>query len=324
MPSFITGATGFVGSHLAEALVARGDSVVALARREDQHLALTAIGARPVPGSLENDRALSAALAGVDTVYHVAGATAARDEAEYFAVNEGGTRRLLDAVRRSAPGVRRFVYVSSQSALGPSRQGTPLGEDAECHPITSYGRSKLAGELAVRGSELPWVVVRPSAVYGPRDKEFLKLFRIVRRGIAPVFGTGTQELSLAYIADLVAAVVLAGTEDAAAHQIFHVAHAEVVLSRDVARAAGAAVGTAPILIPVPGIAARLTVGAVGRAAAMFGQRTVLNSERVAEFLAPSWLLDVTKIERLLGWKAQYTVRDGMAATGAWYREHKWL
>ena len=324
MKALVTGATGFVGSHLLEALVKRGDTVIALARRPDQHDALKAIGATPVPGSLENDRALANALSGVDTVYHVAGATTARNEAEFFATNEGGTRRLLEAARAAAPNLRRFVYVSTQAALGPSPRDAALTEDAQCRPLTPYGRSKLAGELAVRGSVLPWSVVRPPAVYGPRDKEFLKLFRLAKRGLAPVFGAGTQQLSLVSVIDLVDALVLAGTHDAATRQIFHAAHPEIVLSRDVSRAAGAAIGTSPVLIPVPGFVAAAIAGVVGRVASMMGQSTIISSERVAEFLAPSWLMNVSKAQRLLGWTAKISMQDGMRATGSWYREHGWI
>ncbi len=324
MKSLVTGATGFVGSHLAEALVARGDTVVALARRPDQHAALARLGATPISGSLESPRTLAAALAGVQTVYHVAGATFARGEAEFFAVNEGGTRRLLDAVREAAPRLTRFVYVSSQAALGPSAAGKPFTEDAECRPVTAYGRSKLAGELAVRASGLPWSVVRPPAVYGPRDRAFLQLFRIVRRGIAPVFGAGTQELSLVYVADLAAAIVQAGTHPAAERQVFHAAHREVVLSREVSRAAGLAIGSSPIVVPVPGLLASAIAGVVGRAAAAMGWYTPLNADRMAEFLAPSWLLDATKAERMLGWTARRGMAEGMGLTGAWYREQGWI
>jgi dihydroflavonol-4-reductase len=322
--ALVTGATGFVGGHLVEALVARGDTVLALARRPDAHPALAALGATPVAGSLENVRSLSAALGGVEVVYHLAGLTAAANEAEFFAVNEGGTRRLVEAIRDAAPGLRRLVYVSSQAALGPSPHGTPLGEDAECRPITAYGRSKLAGELAVRGSGLPWTVVRPSAVYGPGDREFLRLFQIVRRGIAPVFGTGRQELSLVFVRDLAQAIALAGAAAPLAGQIVHAAHREVVLSRDLARAAGAALGRSPLILPLPGFVASPIVGLIGRAAAAAGRRTVVNADKMAEFLAPSWLLQVAKAEQLMGWRAGTDVAAGMRITAEWYREHRWL
>ncbi|MFI5207897.1 MAG: NAD-dependent epimerase/dehydratase family protein [Gemmatimonadales bacterium] len=324
MKTFVTGATGFVGSHVARALAARGDVVLALARRPDQHAALRELGATPVNGSLENERSLVAALEGVEVVYHSAGLVAAKDEAEFFAVNDAGTRRLLDAVRRAAPDIKRFVYVSSQAALGPSPRGAALAEDAECRPVTAYGRSKLAGELTVRGAHLPWSVVRPSIVYGPRDREFLRLFKIVRRGIAPVIGTGRQQLSLIYVEDLVRVLLLAGTRTEALGQILHAAHPETVLSRDIVRAAGQAVGRSPFIIPVPGFLAAPVVWAVSRVGRLKGRRSALNVDKLPELLAPAFIVSVAKAERLLGWKAEHDVVGGMALTAEWYKKEGWL
>ena len=324
MKAFVTGASGFVGSHLAEALAARGDAVLALARRPEQHAALRALGATPVAGALENERSLLAALDGVDVVYHAAGLVAAKNEAEFFAVNDGGTRRLLDAVRRAAPGLSRFVYVSSQAALGPSPRGVALDEDAECRPVTGYGRSKLAGELTVRGAHLPWTVVRPCIVYGPRDREFLRLFKIVRRGVAPIIGTGRQQLSLVYVDDLVRLLLLAGTQTEALGQIFHAAHPEIVVSRDIVRAAGRAIGRSPLIVPVPGILAAPVVWAVSQVGRRQGRPPALNVDKLPELLAPAFVVSVAKAARLLGWNAQHDVVDGMARTAEWYRTEGWL
>ena len=323
MKVFLTGATGFVGSHLAEALVRQGHTVTALARRPDQHENLKQIGVTPASGSLENARALTAALAGVDVIYHVAGATSARNEAEFFAVNEGGTRRLLDAAHQAAPRAR-FVYISSQAAIGPSKSGVPSNEDVEARPLTPYGRSKLAGELAVRGSELAWTIVRPSSVYGPRDREFFKLFQLAKRGLAPVFGSGAQEVSIIHVSDLVALTLAAAGSERGIRQIFHAAHSEGVLSRDVAKATGAAQGKSPVVIPVPGLLAAGVVGVISRLAGLVGQTTVLSPERLDEFMAPSWLLDVSKAQRSLGWRATITMQEGMQLTAQWYRENGWL
>jgi nucleoside-diphosphate-sugar epimerase len=318
----LTGATGFVGSHVAEALLSRGDDLTCLARRPERLAALAARGARVVEGSLEDAPALAAALAGAEAVYHVAGVTAAPDEAEYLAVNEGGTRRLLEAAGRTAPG-SRFVYVSSQAAVGPSAPGERTAEDAPCRPVTAYGRSKLAGERAVMESDLGWVIVRPPAVYGPRDREFLRLFRLVRRGLAPVFGFGRQELSLVYAEDLARAVALAGVAGRTG-QIYHAAHPEVVLARHVPYAMGRALSRSPFLIPVPARLAAPIVRAIGRRAAARGRRTVVSEDKLAEFLAPSWVLSAAKAERELGWRAAHDLASGMRKTAEWYRAEGWL
>ena len=323
MKALVTGATGFVGSHLVEALVARGDEVAALARRPEQHESLRRAGARPVAGSLDDTAGLASALDGVDAVYHLAGLVAARNEAEFLAVNAGGTRRLIDACTTAAP-TARFVYVSSQAAVGPSPRGTRLAEDAPCRPVTPNGRSKLAGEEALRASRLSWTIARPPAVYGPRDREFFQLFQLARWGLAPVFGTGAQELSLIFVLDLVDALARAGRTPAAAGRVYHVAHEEIVLSRDVARAAGRALGRRTVLVPVPVLAAAPIVTLIGWAAAATGKPSVLSREKLAEFLAPSWLLSSAAAKRDLGWTAAVGLAEGMRRTADWYRSEGWL
>jgi nucleoside-diphosphate-sugar epimerase len=325
--AFVTGATGFVGSHLAAALVGRGDEVVCLARRPEQAAFLASLGALVSPGSLEDADSLRAALVGADVVYHVAGLTAAASEQEFLDVNEGGTRRLIGAIRDTSPTLKRFVYVSSIAAVGPTERGTRLTEEAPCRPVTAYGRSKLAGETVVRRSPaLPWVIVRPGVVYGPRDREMLRLFQIAGRGIVPVFGMGRQELSVVHASDLAEAIVRAGTEPAALGQTYHIAHPAVVSQRDLARGVGRAArgGRAPLVIPVPAALAAPIVLVIGRAAAASGRRSTVSADKLAEFLAPSFAAAVGKAERELRWRATTDLDRGLAETAAWYRKEGWL
>jgi len=320
MRALVTGATGFVGGHLVEALAARGDEVVVLARRPERAAPLARLGVRVALGALDDDASLAAAAHGVDVAYHLAGLTAAARPSDFFLANEAGTRRLVEAVRRAAPGLARFVYVSSQAALGPSAPGQRLAEDAPCRPLTAYGRSKLAGEAVVRAAEgLPWTIVRPPAVYGPRDREFLKLFRMIRGGLAPVFGTGAQQVSLVFAPDLADAIVRAGTAPAAVHQTYHTAHAEVVSTRDLVEAIGRAVGRTPIVLPVPGLLAKAIVGLIGALSAARGRPSVLNLDKMAEYLAPAWILSVDKAGRELGWRAAHDVAEGTRLTAESYR-----
>jgi dihydroflavonol-4-reductase len=325
MRALVTGATGFVGSHVVEALAARGDAVTVLARGAAREAPLARFGVTVALGTLDDAAALAAAARGAEVVYHLAGLTAAATPADFQRVNAEGTRRLVEAVRAAAPGLSRFVYVSTQAALGPSAPGTRLAEDAPCRPLTAYGRSKLAGEEVVRAAAgLPWSIVRPAAVYGPRDREFLTMFALIRWGFAPVFGDGTQQLSLVCAPDLAEAIVRAGTVAAASGRTYHAAHPEIVTTRELALAIGRAVGRRPTIIPVPGVVATPIVAAIGALAALRGRPSTLNRDKMAEFLAPAWLLAVDAAERDLGWRARLDVAEGTRLTAEWYRREAWL
>ncbi len=326
MKALVTGATGFVGSHLAAVLVARGDEVRCLARRPEQAADIAALGALMAPGSLEDAAALAAALAGVEVIYHVAGLTAAASERELHEVNAEGTRRLVAAAQATVPSLRRFVYVSSLAAVGPTARGAVLTEESPCGPVTAYGRSKLAGEQVVRRSPaLPWTIVRPAAVYGPRDRELLRMFRIARWRVAPVFGLGLQEISLVFAADLAGGIARAGADPRSLGQTYHLAHAAPTTQRALATAIGRAVsgGRAPLVLPVPAVVAAPIVRAIGSAARP-GRRSVVSGDKLPEFLAPSWATSVAKAERELGWRAATDLAAGLAATAAWYRHEGWL
>ncbi len=191
MNAFVTGGTGFVGAHLVDALRARGDRVTCLVRSPAKAQALGWTDVRTVRGDLDDSRALAEGCADADVVYHVAGRIAARSLDEFLAANRDGTRRVQEAAEGS-PKRPRLVLVSSAAAGGPNPRGAPIDESAPARPVTDYGRSKLAAEELVRRCRTPWSIVRPPVVYGERDTETLKLFRLARFGIGAVFGDGKQ------------------------------------------------------------------------------------------------------------------------------------
>lgn len=333
MRAFVTGGTGFVGSHLVDAMLDRGDEVACLIRNPQKAAQLFPDRQpRSVRGDLTDERALREGCDGADVVFHLAGATAARDRAEFFAINAEGTRRVLDAAA-SAPALRRFVYVSSLSAVGPTSRGHLLTESAPPQPISDYGASKLAAEEATREAALPWNVVRPPAVYGPRDTEMAKAFKLARWNLAPVFGDGSQELSLIHVDDLVRAL-LAVVDTAPAGNTYFAAHPEVLLQRELQRAIHAAVMHArgatvgglrrPLVIPLPGFVARGALQVTGAAARLVGRSTVLAPDKGPEFLAEAWTCSPAALERDTGWRAAIPAATGLEQTARWYHDHHWL
>ena len=323
MKALVTGATGFVGGLLAERLAARGHTVTALVRDAARAEELRRMGVRLVVGDLLPATGLAEAVDGQDVVFHVAGAVKARSEAEFVRVNVDGTRHILGAAERV--GVPRFVHLSSLAACGPAERGRPLSGGEPERPRTPYGRSKLAGEQAVRETALAWTIVRPPVVYGPRDREFLRVFRASRLGFAVVFGDGRQELSAVFGPDLAEALESIGEHGATVGRTYYACHNERFTSETLAREIGRAAGREDLrVVRVRPALARLLLGASGLAARFAGRATLLDTNKLSEFFAPAWTADPGALQRDTGWSASHDLRSGLAATAVWYRERGWL
>jgi nucleoside-diphosphate-sugar epimerase len=322
----VTGATGFVGSHLAEALRARGHEVVCLVRSPDRAASLAAAGCRLLKGALDDEAALKTFVEGAEIVQHVAGAVTAvgGGDGQFERVNREGTVRLAGLARTA--GVRRFVYVSSLAASGPAPRGTPLPDANGSGPVTPYGRSKLAGEEAVRASNVRFTIIRPPAVYGPRDRnQFLPAFKLARRGFHPVIGDGLQELSLIHVRDLAEALIAAGESTHAEGRAYHAAHPQVVTQRELFSAVGRSVGRARVtLVPVPKPVMTALLHIVGTAADVFKSGTVLRPNKAPELFAPAWTCSSAPLLADAGWSARIGLDEGLAETARWYREAGWL
>lgn len=324
MKALVTGGTGFVGSHLMDRLIAAGDEVTALVRSPAKAAGLHERGVRLVPGDLDDLEALRLAAAGQEAVYHVAALVGARSEAEFLRANRDGTANLVGAVEAVAPGAR-FVLVSSLAAVGPSERGRPRAAGAPPAPVTMYGRSKLAAEAVVRASRLPWVIARPPAVYGPRDRDnFLALFRLARYRLCPIFGDGTQELSLVYVTDLAAGLRHLALSPAAVGQAYFLNHPEVVTSGDLLREIGRIRGARVRLVPLPRPIAVAALGIAGGVAGLLDRKTILHPDKAHEFYQPAWCGDPQPLIQATGWTPQFDMASGLRAVHHWYREQRWL
>jgi len=320
--AFVTGGTGFVGAHLVQALRARGDQVTCLVRNAAKVHALGWSDVRLVRGDLDDAAALREGCAGAEVIYHVAGRISARDTDEFMRANRDGTANVLEAAAHAPPG--RFVLVSSLAVAGPTTPGKPIDETRPPSPVTPYGQSKLAAELLVRAKARSWTIVRPPTVYGEWDREVLKAFKLARLGVAPVFGDGSQELSVIYAGDLAAALVAAATAPATANRVYYAAHPVVTTSRDLVRAIGRAVGREPRIVPLPGVLARGLLWTIGTIAHLAGRATLLSGDKAAEFLAPAWTCRPDALTRDAGWRAVTDLETGLRRTAAWYRREGWL
>lgn len=294
----------------------RGDS--AASRRDT----LDSLGCRVVDGGLADPTALLALVQGADLVFHVAGLVAARSERDFVAVNRDGTAALAGAAL--AAGAGRLVLVSSLAVTGPSRPGELRREEAGPGPLTRYARSKHAAERAARDSGVPLTIVRPPAVYGPRDRAFLPLFRAAARGFVPLLGDPKREITVVHAADLARALVAAGESPATLGRVYHAGNPRPVAQRELAEAVGRAVGRPVRPVTVPSALVRIVLATAGAATRAIGRAPLLDGDKARELLAPGWACSSEALRRDTGWTAGIPLEAGLAATAGSYREAGWL
>lgn len=321
MKALVTGGTGFVGGHLIDRLIERGDEVTALVRSPERARRLADLGVRLVRGDLADVRAMTEAAADQDVIYHSAALTGAVDEAEFLAANRDGTAALLEAAAAGG-GTPRFVYISSMAAGGPALRDRPVSGPVE-NPVTMYGRSKLAGEVAVRGASLPWVILRPPTIYGPRDSDnLLTVFRAAKFGIAPMFGDGSMQLSLVHVEDLADAITLAGNAAGVLGGTYYTNHPEILTGREMIERIGGALGRRVRLVPLPEWVARTALSATGAWAAALRRKTILRADKANEFYQPAWIGDPSPFIEATGWSPRFDAGSGLAHTAEWYRQQR--
>ena len=327
MKVLVTGANGFVGSHIVDRLVRLQIPTVALLRPNGDRAFLTGQLANVElrTGRFDDAAALDAALEGITLVIHCAGATNARNREGFFAVNHGVTRELVAAVNRRSAQIQRFLLVSSLAAAGPGTPMTPRTENHAPAPVSDYGRSKLAAEQEViQGSQTDWTIIRPPAVYGPRDREFLRLFKAAKSHLRPTFGGGKQALTLVFVQDLAAVIVAALTHPRASREIFFAGSTEVVTTTELATGVAAAVDSWTMPLPLPNAVLWLACHWAGLATRITGKANVLSPQKWAELKAPGWVCEVSKLQRNLGCSCPTDLTEGLARTRSWYQENGWL
>jgi UDP-glucose 4-epimerase len=298
----VTGGTGFVGQAVIEQACRQGIALKALARRQQ----VPCEGVEWVPGDLADHAALARLVEGADAVLHIAGVVNTPDPMGFHLGNVTGTEALVEAAK--AAGVRRFVFVSSLAAREPG--------------LSKYGQSKRHAEEVVQASGLDWTIVRPPAIYGPRDREILELFKAARWGLVPLPPPG--RVSIIHVGDLarlLLALVLGG--ERVSHQVLEPDDGREGgrSHRELAKAIGQAVGRR--------VWAPSTPKAIMKAAAWVdcrvrGGKAKLTPDRVGYMCHPDWVSRPDKTPPAELWRAEIPTREGLIQTAAWYREHGWL
>jgi nucleoside-diphosphate-sugar epimerase len=325
MRVLVTGASGFLGGHVVELLSRRGDRVRALVRSTSKRNHLESLpDVELFEGAVEDVERLDKALDGVDAVVHAAALVKARSTDEFFAVNMGGTSNLIEASRGRS--LKRFVYVSSLEACGPSADGSPVSPDQE-NPISAYGRSKLAAEKVVLAAkdDIPVVILRPGAIYGPRDGEIFEAFKSIQRGLLPLVAGGEAKAVWIYATDCAAACVRAIDANVPSGRAYFVDDGYgPVAQRQMLADAERAMGKRALVranLPVPFL---MTVARAVEALGQVTNRPVMLTREKANVLLQHWVSSSEVTRRELGWEPKVPWPEGVERAVRWYRENGWL
>jgi nucleoside-diphosphate-sugar epimerase len=324
--ALITGANGFVGSHLAEGLLDRGYQVRCLVRKTGNLRWLSGLEVEYVYGNIAEKDSLKAAVKDVDIVFHCAGLTKAKNREEYFKSNAEGTGNIVEVCLEENPRLRRFVQVSSQAAVGPGDDQQPLNEEAPCRPITHYGESKLEGEKIVweHLSKLPITIVRPPAVYGPRDTDILGFFKVAKSGFRVSFGMGQNFLSLVYVKDLIEGIILAAESPRSIGQIYFIADDKIYSWKEAFEIIGGVLNKRTIPLRIPKSLVVFMAFLSESFCKLLGRSAAFNVQKAKEITQRYWILDVSKAKGDLGFHPKYHLEKGAEETVRWYREMGWL
>ncbi len=339
----VTGANGFVGSHLVDRLIALGHDVRILCRETSDLSNLAAAEGKYTKfiGDITDAESVERAVAGCHWVFHVAGLTSAPNEEVFTRVNGEGTAVVFRATQKAAAEtLERFVYVCSQAAGGPApSRDKPVTEESPDAPMSLYGKSKKLGEERIKELDAadgartwPWVILRPTAVYGPRDADILEFFKLVKSGallfgLRPYFGIPSAMTGMIHVHDLVDACVVAAEApgEVAVGKTYLIANPDSYYIADLLGIIQRALPkklVMPVYVPLPLL--RALAGWQALLHKLFGWKPSLTPDKAREISARWWICDPGKVTRELQWTPQISVEDGLTQTADWYREQGWL
>lgn len=326
MKALVTGGTGFIGSHLVDKLLEKGYEVKCFTRKSSNLRWLTGKPVEIVCGSFFDDTSLHKAVEGVDYVFHIAGAVMAKTKQGFYISNQLATKNLAEACIKYNKNLKRFVYLSSGTVCGPSKSGKPIIETDDCNPITTYGKSKLEAEkeLLKRIEELPLTIIRPSAIYGPRDEAIYQYFLAVSKGLISLIGFSDKHVSMIHIHDLINGIMLAAENEKALGQIYNISSEKNYSWKEIGDVCRKVIGRKTITLRLP----HFIVYASGAVSQLLGylspKGAVFNIEKAKDFTQKYWTFSPEKAVKELGYKQEISLEEGVKDAINWYKQNSWM
>ncbi|MCC6572203.1 MAG: NAD(P)-dependent oxidoreductase [Planctomycetes bacterium] len=329
MRSLVTGATGFIGSHVAEILKGMGHDVRLLVRDERRLFPELKTGYEIARGDVTNKpHDLQKHVEGCDYVFHVAGLIKGRTQREFNEVNAFGVKHLCEAVKLNKQSIKRFLLVSSLAAIGPAEDSRhAVHEDDTPHPQTYYGRSKLLGEKFAHmyEPEMPLTIVRPPAVYGPRDTGILEFFKFMSKGYAMQLGSEERAFSMIHGKDLARGIIEAAMHENTVGEAFFLTDPKpyamswtMALLRDILKPTKHRTLSAPIWV------AKLYARFNDVLQLVTGTPRLPNSDKMRELLPLYWVCSGEKAKKTFGFAPKIRIHEGMKETAEFYIQKGWI
>lgn len=323
----ITGATGFIGYHLIKAALADDLEVYANVRKSSNVDHLENLDVRYVELDFESIFLLKNNIEEYqyDYIIHAAAATKAENLKQYIHFNASYTRNLAVAATSASHKIKKFVFVSSLAALGPLHKlNERLVDNGPSHPVTDYGKSKALAETYLGNiTDLPLIIFRPTAVYGPREREILLILKAIKRGFEVYIGQKEQALSFIYVSDL-ADVIIGSLKSKFTKKTYNISDGNIYGQSSFAKYAKAIMQKRTLKLKLPLHIVKSLSWALEKSYKLFKRTPTLNIDKINELTGLNWSCDIKNIKQDLGFVPRYQLEQGLEETIKWYRNNNWL
>jgi len=322
----VTGANGFVGSHLVDYLLTKNFEVRCIVRKSSNLQWLEGKNVKIYDCGLFDKDGLREAFRDVNYIFHVAGVVKAKNEEGYFRGNVESTKILLEVAAEVKDQIKKFIMVSSQTVSGPASAGKPVTEEMEPNPLTTYARSKVKQEQIVLSYKdvFPVTICRGPAIYGERDTEIFIYFQVFNKGLTTMIGFDKKELSLLHVSDLAEGLYLAAISDKANGQIYFISSEKFYTWNEVGNITSKVLNKKAFRIRIPHFIV-FTIAAFAQFFAMFSSKpATLNIEKAKDLTQRYWICDTSKAMRELGYRQKVSIEEGIKRTCEWYKQMKWI
>ncbi|MDX1672080.1 MAG: NAD-dependent epimerase/dehydratase family protein [Balneolaceae bacterium] len=324
MKAFVTGGTGFIGSHLVDTLIDQSiyDEIRCLVRTDERWLSGKKY--RKVEGDLHDLNALRQGMKGVDHVYHLAGVVKAPSLSDYEHANVDATENLIRVSQKNR--IKKLVVLSSLAAAGPSHNG-PVTEQDPMMPVSNYGKSKKKMEALIHriaGEDQSITILRPSAVYGPREDQIYSFFKMVNNRICPIVGDGQHpKISMVYVKDVIQGILKGIDQSETGVHTYFISGKYIHTWNEIRETTTRVLGKKAIPIYLKPRWVKKIAGVVEKTASFFGTYPVINQDKAKEMIL-EWTCSIEKAQKELNYNPKYTLAEGISRTIHWYQMHHWL